>query len=95
MSYAFMDKSLILGFGTINDTSMTDERQCECFSISTLYKVVKALKDLGIESVYVTVEKDKPLFIGGKSLGIAVAQYIEGKKDEDKRKRIIEDEIKG
>ncbi len=40
-------------------------------------KVVEALEKLDYEEIYLTVEKDSPLVIGGKSCGIALATMTE------------------
>ena len=72
-----IDSAGIIGIGSIKDTGMTDKKQCMLFTTEYLYMVIKAFKDMKAKQVYVTVEKDKPIVIGGKRNGIMIAPRIE------------------
>lgn len=72
-----MDKNNIIGVGSSKDAGLTDKRQCVEFDVMYLYKTMLALKNFGIEKVYISVEKDKPIMIGGKDNGILLAPIID------------------
>jgi len=72
-----IDGAGIIGIGSIEDAGMTGKQQCMLFTTEYLYMIIKAFKDMKAKQVYVTVEKDKPILIGGKKNGIILAARIE------------------
>jgi len=72
----FFSTDLLKGFVKITELGKAQQVTVESKQLISLLRCVKALADMGFKEITITVEKGKPLIIGGKRQGIALAPLI-------------------
>ena len=72
-----MNRAQTVGFVEIKDLGDAQQVTIEAEKMAKIGKLIETLVKLGYEKITITVEKDNPLIIGGKSVGIAIAPIIE------------------
>jgi len=77
MGEALADKYKTTAFAQITDLEKAQQVKVSTELLEGVLKVITNLKKMGYEEVFLAVEKDMPLVIGGKTVGIAIAPRIE------------------
>lgn len=62
-----------IGFLRITNKGKAQQVRINIEWLSKVAKFLATLKDVGFDSVVVTVQEGKPLIIGGKEIGIGIA----------------------
>lgn len=62
-----------IGFVKITSKGKAQQVRINIEWLSKVAKFLATLKDVGFESVVVTVQEGQPLIIGGKEIGIGIA----------------------
>lgn len=67
----------VLGFVKITDKGDAQQVTVSTKLLAKIAKFLESMEKMGFENVTVTVEKDRPLILGGKEMGIGIAPVIE------------------
>jgi len=64
------------GFVVIEDLENAQQVCIDGQKLINVLKIVQQLVKLGFEDIIITVENDNPIVIGGKRMGIGIAQKV-------------------
>lgn len=78
-----MDDSRVTGFVKIRDLGEAQQVWVGTKHFAKIAKLVADLRAFDFPAIYITVQKDHPLIIGGKQFGFAIAPRVEEDETED------------
>jgi len=66
-----------VGFVKIVDVEGAQQTKINAKLLMRVVKFLDSLSNMGFEEIYITVQKDTPVIIGGKTIGIAIIPIID------------------
>jgi len=72
-----INRDLTVGFVKIKDLGDAQQTTVSLRTLMHIGRLCEVLEKLGFETVTITVEKDRPMLIGKKDIGIVIANVEE------------------
>ena len=76
IKYCESSPDITTGFVVIEDLENAQQVCVDAQKLITVLRIVQQLAKLGFEDIIITVEKNNPLIIGGKQIGIGIAPKV-------------------